>query len=77
LGFEDTEDLVTGDETDLGNSVGVTKGNTDLGWSQTLAGELDDLVNDILRSGLEPRGWSAAVRESGGRWKVFLELKSI
>jgi hypothetical protein len=67
LGFEDTEDLVTGDEAHLGDTVRVTEGNTDLGWGQTLAGELDDLVDNILGGGLEPRRGSAAVGESGGR----------
>ena len=67
LGFEDTEDLVTGDEAHLGDTVRVTEGNTDLGWGQALAGELDDLVDDIFVCGLEPRRRSAAVGESGGR----------
>ena len=69
LGFEDTEDLITGDEAYLGDTVRVAEGNTDLGGGQTLAGELDDLVDNILRGGLEPRRGSAAVRESGGRYK--------
>ena len=54
LGFEDTENLVSGDEADLGDAVRVTEGNTDLGGRQTLAGELDDVLDDVLRGSLEP-----------------------
>jgi hypothetical protein len=65
--LEDTKDLVTGDETDLGNTVRVTEGNTDLRWGQTLTGELDDVVDNIFWGRLEPRRGSATVRESRGR----------
>jgi predicted phosphohydrolase len=54
LGFEDTEDLVTSYKADLGDAMRVTEGNTDLRWCKALAGEFDDLVNDFLRSGLQP-----------------------
>ena len=67
LGLQDTEDLVTGDEADLGDTVGVTELDTDLGGRQTLAGELDDLVGDILGGGLEPRRRSADVGKGRGR----------
>lgn len=67
LGLEDTEDLVTSDEADLGDAVGVTEGNTDLRRGQTLAGELGDLLDDLLGGSLEPRRGRAAVREGGGR----------
>ncbi len=63
LGLEDTEDLVTGDETDLGNSVTVSKDDTDLGGGHTLLGELEDLLLHILRGQLEPGGHSAPVGE--------------
>lgn len=45
----------------------VTKGDTDLGRSETLAGELGDVLNNIVGSGLEPGRRGAAVREGGGR----------
>jgi len=54
LGFEDTEDFVSSDETDLGDTVRVTEGDTDLGWSQTLTSQLDDVVDNIFRGGFEP-----------------------
>lgn len=70
VGLEDTEDLVTSDEADLGDAVGVTEGDTDLGGSETLAGEFGDVVYDVLGGRLEPRRGSAAVGEGRGRWKT-------
>jgi len=67
LGLEDTENFVTSDEADLGDAVGVTEGDADLGRSETLPGEFDDVVDDILRCCLEPRGRSAAVGQGRGR----------
>lgn len=67
MALEDTEDLVTSHEADLRNAMGVSEGNTDLGGGQTLAGELGDLLDDLLGGGLEPGGRSAAVGEGGGR----------
>ena len=64
LRLEDTEDLVTGDETDLGNTLRVTELNTDLRGGHTLTGELDNLLDNLLGGGLEPRGGSAAVGQS-------------
>lgn len=45
----------------------VTEGNTDLGGSEALAGELADVVNDIFGGSLEPRRRGATVGEGGGR----------
>ena len=45
----------------------VTEGNTDLRGGETLAGELGDVLDDVLRRGLEPRRGSAAVGEGRGR----------
>ena len=67
LGFEDTEDLVSGDEADLGDAVRVTELDTDLGGGHALASELDDLLNDLFRGGFEPLRGAAAVREGRGR----------
>lgn len=54
LGLQDTKDLVTSDKAHLGDAVRVTEGDTDLRGCQTLAGQLADVLDDILRSGLEP-----------------------
>ncbi len=38
----------TSDNLDLGDTVGVTEDNTDLGWESTLLGELADLVDNLI-----------------------------
>lgn len=54
VGFEDTEDLVSGDEADLGDTVGVAEDDTDLGWGEALPGELGDVLDDVIGGGLQP-----------------------
>lgn len=61
VGLEDTEDLVSGDRLDLGDSVGVTENDTDLGRGKTLARKLEDVVVDLLSRDLEPPGGGALV----------------
>lgn len=64
--LQDSQDLVTGNNSSLGNTVGISQDNTDLRWSQTLSGVLDDLLNNVVRSQLEP-SWSVSrVWKSGG-----------
>jgi hypothetical protein len=65
--LEDTKDFVTGDEADLRDAVRVTECDTDLGRRQALAGELRDLVYNVLRARLKPGRRSAAVRKGRGR----------
>ena len=65
FGLEDAEDLVSGDETDLGNSVTVSEDDTDLGRGQALLGELEDLILDVLGGQLQPGGNRSAVGEGG------------
>jgi hypothetical protein len=67
IGLQDTKDFVAGYEADLGDAMGVTEGDADLGGGQALTSELDDVVDDILGSRLEPGGGSAAVGEGRGR----------
>lgn len=54
LSFENTEDFVACHETDLGDAVRVTKGDTDLGWSEALSSKLCDVLDDVLWRCLEP-----------------------
>jgi hypothetical protein len=75
LRLEDTEDLVTGDEAHLGNTMRVTEGNTDLGGSETLAGQFDDVLDDFIRRSLEPRRRGSLVGKSRGRWWIVLISK--
>ena len=51
--------------TYLGNTVTVPQDDTNLRWSQTLLGQLEDLVLDLIRSELEPLGNSSPVWQSG------------
>lgn len=62
--LEDSENLVSSDDLDLGDTVRVTKDLTDLRRSGALLCELADLLDDLLGSGLEPRRWVAAVGDS-------------
>lgn len=68
VGLQDSQDLVTGDELDLGDTVRVSQDDTDLGGAQTSSGKLEDLVTDFLRGGLGPRGLRPSVRKGGGGW---------
>ena len=61
VGLEDADNLLSRDGTDLGNAIGITEDNTNLGGSQTLFGQTADLVLHVGRVGLEPRGGSALV----------------
>lgn len=54
MALQHPEDLVAGDEAHLRYSVGVTEGDTDLGWGEALAGEFDDVLDDFVGGGLEP-----------------------
>jgi hypothetical protein len=47
LGLEDAEDLVAGDEADLGDSVAITEDDSDLGGGQALLRQLEDLGGAI------------------------------
>ena len=57
----------TSDDLDLGNTVAVTEDNTNLRRGGTLLCELADLVDDLLRSGLEPSRGSPRVGNGRGR----------
>jgi len=72
--LQDTEDLVTSDYLDLRNTMGVTKDDADLRRCSTLTGELADLINDLVRSGLQPARRSAAVRDSGSRYPLSIRV---
>lgn len=52
--LQHSEDLVSGDEAHLGNSVRVTEDDTDLGRGVALAGKFDDMFDDFVGGRLEP-----------------------
>jgi len=62
VGLKDTNNLLSGDGSDLGNSIGITKDDTDLGRSQTLLCELANVFFDIGGRNLQPRRRRALVR---------------
>lgn len=66
----------TSHKLDLGNTVGVTEDNTDLGGGGTLLGQLADVVHDLVGGGLEPRGGSAGVGDGGGGNALALAVKT-
>jgi len=54
LDLKDSQNLRTSDALNLGDTHGVSEGDTDLRRSETLLGELEDLLNNILRLKLQP-----------------------
>lgn len=59
VGLEDAEDLVSGHDAGLSNTVRVTQDNTNLRGGQTLLGESADLRNSLVGGGSGPDGSSA------------------
>lgn len=71
-----SDGLHTSDDLDLGNAMAVTEDNTDLGGGGTLLGELADVVNNLLGSGLEPRRRAAGEGNGRGRNALALAVKA-
>lgn len=69
-------DFHTSNNLDLGNTVGVTEDNTDLGRSGTLLGQLADVVDNLVGGGLEPGRGGARVGDGGGRNALSLAVKT-
>ena len=61
FGLEDPKDLVSGDESHLGDTMAVPEDNSNLGRSEALLGQLEDLLLDIVRCELQPVGNGATV----------------
>lgn len=74
--LQDSHDLVTSDNTSLSNTVSISQQNTDLRWSQTLSGVLDNLLNDRFRGQLEP-AWSISGIWNSRRRDTLTLLKLI
>lgn len=56
--------------------MGITEDDTNLRRGSTLSGELADLLDDLLGSGLQPAGSDAAVGDGGGGDTLALAVKS-
>ena len=48
VAFEDTKNLVPSHESDLGNTMRITKSDANLRGGKTLASKLGDVVDDII-----------------------------
>ncbi len=55
VGLQDSENLVSRDEANLGNSVRIPQCDTNLRWRKTFPRELGDLFNDLVGSGFGAR----------------------
>jgi hypothetical protein len=62
VGLEDADNLLASNGLDLGDTIGITENDTNLRRSQTLLGELADVILDISGGDLKPRRRSALVR---------------
>lgn len=63
VGLQNTHNLGASDVFDLTNTVRISQDNTNLGGSQTLLGQLANVLVDFIRSDLQPAGGSSLVGE--------------
>ena len=62
--LQDSKNFAAGDALHLRNSMAISESNTDLRWSETLLGELDNLINEVVGRNSNP-AWSCfPVREA-------------
>jgi len=76
IGLEDAEDLVSGDDPDLRDTVAIPQDNTNLGRRGALPSELADLLDDLLGRGFEPGRDRARVRSRGGGDTFSVRVKT-
>ena len=62
--FTVPENLVSGDEANLSDTMGIPEDNTDLGRSQTFLCQFEDLFVDLFTGQFQPVGNSPAVWQS-------------
>jgi hypothetical protein len=65
VGLEDADNLLSSDGAHLGDTVRVTKNDSNLGRGQTLLGKLAHMVLNISRADLQPRRRGPLVRNGG------------
>lgn len=66
LRLEDTQNLVSSHEADLGDTLRVTQLHADLRRCEASTCKLDDLLDYLFRRSLEPRRRRTLVRERAG-----------
>jgi len=64
--LQDSEDLSSGQESDLRDTVLISQGDTDLTGSQTFLGELDNQFNNSAGGESDPLGSLSSERKSAG-----------
>jgi len=62
VGLKKTDNLLSGDGLDLGDTIGVTQDHTNLGRGQTLLGKLANVFLNISGRDFQPRRRRALVR---------------
>lgn len=76
--LQDTKNFATSDVFNLGNSIRITKSDTNLGGGHTLLGELANLVDDFTGGDFQPRRRGPPVGKSGfGNTFTFAEIQII
>ena len=74
--LQDSEDFAAGDALHLGDSVAISESNTDLGWGEALLGELDNLINEVVRRNSNPAWSRFSVREASACDTLALRVHS-
>jgi len=64
--LEDSENLVSGDDLDLCDTVRITEQYTNLRRGVSLLGKLANLILHLIRGGLQPSWRVSAVWDGGG-----------
>lgn len=72
VSLQDAQDFVSSDKTNLGNALSVTQQHTNLRGTQTLFGELANLVDNLLGRNFQPRRrrttvWQGTARDTLSR----------
>eukprot|EP00344_Euplotes_crassus_P002743 CAMPEP_0197003248 /NCGR_PEP_ID=MMETSP1380-20130617/7570_1 /TAXON_ID=5936 /ORGANISM="Euplotes crassus, Strain CT5" /LENGTH=128 /DNA_ID=CAMNT_0042421695 /DNA_START=36 /DNA_END=419 /DNA_ORIENTATION=- len=62
--LQNSQDLGTSDTLYLGNTVLISKEDTDLGWVESLLGKSDNLVAQVVDGNFQPAWWSSSIREA-------------
>ena len=74
LHLEDAQDFRTGDALHLGNTVEITKDDTDLGWGVALLCQLADLLGNLGNVRLAPSRCAGAVGERAAGYTLAIRV---
>ena len=74
LNLQDAQDFRTGDALHLGNTVEITKDDTDLGWGVALLCQLADLLGNLGNVRLAPSRCAGAVGERATGYTLAIRV---